>query len=146
MIPEFIDIGAAWKVLPPGVHDASLEEVRERFATNETRSRLFEGFIKACQSLANAGCKVLYLDGSYVTEKRNPGDYDVCWDLSGGVDESKVDPVFFDFSYARKYQKRKYSGEFFPSSFLADGVMTFAEYFRVDKETGLKKGIIRIHL
>ncbi|MHC1781234.1 MAG: hypothetical protein AB9891_00495 [Anaerolineaceae bacterium] len=115
-------------------------------ATNEIRSRLFEGFLKGCESLASAGCKVLYLDGSYVTEKRNPGDYDVCWDLSGGVDEHKVDPVLFDFSYERKYQKKKYGGEYFPSSFLADGVMTFAEYFRVDKETGLEKGIIRIHL
>lgn len=146
MIPDFVDIGASWKVLPPGVHDASLEEVRQRFATNEIRLRLFEGFMNGCESLAIAGCKVLYLDGSYVTEKQNPGDYDVCWDLSGGVDDSKVDPVLFDFSSARENQRRKYGGEYFPSNFLADGIKTFVEYFSVDKETGLEKGIIRIHL
>jgi len=42
MIPELVDIGSPWKVLPPGIHDATLDEVEGRFATNEHRKRLFE--------------------------------------------------------------------------------------------------------
>lgn len=114
MIPEFIDIGAAWKVLPPGVHDASLEEVRERFATNETRARLFDGFIKACQSLASAGCKVLYLDGSYVTEKRNPEDYDVCWDYPAAWMNAKWIRSFSIFRTRESIKRGNIVENFFP--------------------------------
>ena len=40
----------------------------------------------------------------------------------------------------------KYGGEFFPSRLLADGSRTFVEFFQTDKETGKRKGIIRIQL
>lgn len=145
MIPEAIDIGASWKVLPAGMYDATLEEVETRFATNQKRRHLFKGLAKACRALRKAGCKVVYLDGSYVTEKPLPGDYDVCWDPIG-VDVNILDRIFLDFSNGRKSQKEKYFGELFPSSFVADSVHTFLDFFGIDKETGLKKGIIRIHL
>jgi hypothetical protein len=145
MIPEFIDNGGPWKVLPLGIHDSSLDEVKKRFAINKKRKLLYCGFSNACKSLKTAGCKVVYLDGSYVTEKINPGDYDVCWDPSQ-VNINNLDPIFLDFSNNRKNQKTKYGGEFFPSSFKADGVNTFAQFFQIDKETGLGKGIIRLQL
>jgi len=145
VIPVLVDIGASWKTLPPGVHDASPEEVREIFAINLRRKALFKGLIRACKSLKSAGCTVIYLDGSYVTEKSIPGDYDVCWDPTN-VDLSKLDPIFLDLRNGRASQKSKYGGEFFPSSIKADGSNNFVEYFQVDKETGMEKGIIRIHL
>ena len=145
MIPETVDIGASWKVLPNGLHDATLDDVKHRFATNETRRMLYDGLRRACQSLQTAGCTVIYLDGSYVTDKPYPGDFDVCWDPTL-VDPNKLDPVFLDFSDRRKNQKKKYGGEFFPSSIRADGVHTFIEFFRIDKETGSEKGIVRIRL
>lgn len=85
------------------------------------------------------------MDGSYVTDKPNPGDFDLCWDPTH-VNAHKLDPVFLDFSNLRKNQKLKYGGEFFPSSAKADGTHTFIEFFQIDKETGLEKGIIRIQL
>lgn len=145
MIPESIDIGASRKVLPCGVHDATLDEVEVRFATNRRRRLLFNGLRKACSALRKAGCVTVYLDGSYVTDKPFPGDYDACWDPTN-VDSQKLDPVFLDFSKGRKNQKLKFGGEFFPSSARADRVHTYIEYFRIDKETGLDKGIVRILL
>jgi hypothetical protein len=145
MLPEFIDVGGPWRVLPLGIHDATLEEVEERFATNQQRKKLFRGFIKACKSLKSAGCSVLYLDGSYTTEAPYPKDYDVCWNPLG-VDETKLDPVFYDFSNGRQKQKAKYGGEFFLSSAKADGSHLFIQYFQTDKVTGQEKGIIRIYL
>lgn len=145
VIPSLIDIGAPWKVLFPGVHDATLEEVRECFATNLRRKTLFKGLSRACKSLKSAGCTAIYIDGSYVTDKPIPRDFDVCWDPTN-VDSTKLDPVFLEFRDKRAGQKSKYGGEFFPSSVLADGSHNFVEYFQIDKETGLKKGIIRIHL
>ena len=38
-----------------------------------------------------------------------------------GVDTSKLDPVFLKFDDKRASQKKKYGGEFFPSSAKADG-------------------------
>ena len=143
MIPEFVDIGAPWLVLPMGIHTATLKDVEARFATNERRKKLFRGLVKACEALRKAGCTAVYLDGSYVTDLPHPGDYDVCWNTLH-VDVSKLDKVFLERS--RKNQKAKYGGEFFPSSALADGSHRFIQFFQTDKETGLEKGIICIHL
>jgi hypothetical protein len=145
VIPKHIDIGSDWDVLPPGIHDATILEVEVRFATNITRRTLFGGFKLGAKALKNAGCKTIFLDGSFVSEKPNPGDYDVCWDPVG-VDVKKLDPVFLDFSNKRQKQKLKYCGEFFPSSAKADGVLSFVEYFQKDKSTRKGKGIIRIQL
>jgi hypothetical protein len=87
----------------------------------------------------------VYLDGSFVTGKPEPGDFDVCWDPTG-VDPSRLDPVLLDFSDGRKAQQEKYCGEFFPSSARADGRLTFVDFFQVDKLSGEAKGIARIRL
>ena len=62
VLPDLVDIGGPWKVLPPGVHDASLEEVRLRYATNERRQMLFEGFKRGFLVLTAAGCTVVVAD------------------------------------------------------------------------------------
>jgi hypothetical protein len=148
VIPPLIEIGSPWKVLPPGVHDATLEEVKRFYADNSDslrRRTLFKGLRDGCKALKIAGCAVVYLDGSYVTSKPIPGDFDICWDPTN-VNPEKLDPVFLDFSDKRAKQKSKYGGEFFPSSVKADSINTFVDFFQIDKETGQRKGIIRIHL
>ena len=145
MIPDFVDIGSLWKVLPPGIHNATLEEVETRFATSDYRKHLFSGFKNGVMALCKAGCRKIYLDGSFITEKLIPGDFDVCWDDTG-VDDVKLDPVFSDFSNGRKNQKKRFYGEFFPANLLADGRHFFFGYFQTDKYTGNAKGIICIKL
>jgi hypothetical protein len=145
MVPELIDIGGPWKVLPPGTHEASLVDVEASFATNPSRRAMFQGLVTGVEALRRAGCKVLYLDGSFVTEKDFPGDFDACWEPHG-VNPLALDPVLLDFSNGRRRQKQKYRGEFFPSSSRADGTRTFLEFFRVDKYTGEAKGILRLVL
>ncbi len=145
MIPELLDIGATWKVLPPGIHEATLRDIENKFATNAKRKLLYAGLSKGCQALKTAGCNHVYLDGSYVTEKTLPGDFDVCWDPTG-VDVAKLDPTLLDFNNRRRNQKLKYGGEFFPSSASADGSRAFIHFFQIDRETGKEKGIIKIQL
>lgn len=145
MIPGSIDIGGLWNVLPPGIHNATLQEIENGFATNEARTGLFEGLNRGVEVLVDAGCRTIFLDGSFVSDKPYPGDFDVCWDPTG-VSPARLDPVLLDFSQARRRQKSKYGGEFFPSSTQADGSQTFLDYFQIDKDTGRKKGIIRIQL
>lgn len=147
MIPAFIDLpGSPWPVLPAGIHVATLSEVEARFATNPGRRVQFRGLVAALGSLRGAGCTRVFLDGSYVTAKPRPGDFDACWDPKG-VDPAFLDPVFLKFDDHRAAQKAKYKGEFFPSTIPADAVGTiFIEFFQVDRSTGAAKGIIAIDL
>ncbi|MBY0404723.1 MAG: hypothetical protein K2X66_12545 [Cyanobacteria bacterium] len=147
MIPSLITLpGSPWPVLPPGIHQASLDEVSATYATNLWRRELFDGLADGAARLRVAGCPKLYLDGSYVTGKPKPGDFDACWEPNG-VDPEKLDQIFLQFEDFRRAQKTVFKGEFFPSSYKADGPgRTFLDFFQVDKSTGEKKGIIAIPL
>jgi uncharacterized protein DUF6932 len=115
------------------------------FAINRRRRDLFAGLMAAAASLLGAGCGRIYLDGSYVTAKPIPGDYDACWDPTG-VDPAKLDPVFGDFSNSRQPQKNKFKGEFFPSDMPNRPSQPFVEFFQVERFTGKRKGILSILL
>ena len=92
--------GAPFLVLPPGIHWATLNEIETRFIATARRRWLFKGLVNAVDELRNAGCRRLFLDGSFVTAKEKPNDYDGCWDPSGVV-AAKFDPVLLDFSDGR---------------------------------------------
>lgn len=147
MIPSLIPLpGSPWPLLPPGIHQATLEEVELAFATNAWRRQLFSGLVDAAGRLRTAGCQTIFLDGSYVTGKPRPGDFDCCWDPAG-VSRLNLDPVFRNFKNGRAAQKRAFKGEFFPSSmFCVDVGKGFIDFFQLDRFTGKKKGIISISL
>ena len=145
MIPDLIDHGGPWKVLPPGKHGASLDDIEMSFATNEHRKRIFDGMKRGIKSLIVAGCNNVYLNGSFVTNKINPNDYDACWETIG-VDDTKLDPVLLEFDNKRAAQKQKYQGEFFPANFQAKSGISYLEFFQIDKYTGYKKGIIQLSM
>lgn len=147
MIPSPIDLpGSPWPVLPAGIHDATLADVQARFASNPKRRVQFAGFIAALTNLRGAGCRRAFLDGSFVTAKPRPGDFDACWDPAG-VDRTLLDPVLLTFENNRAAQKAKYHGELFPSTIPADRAGTvFVEFFQVDRFTGAPKGIVAIDL
>jgi Family of unknown function (DUF6932) len=144
MIPPLIELpGALHRVLPPGIHWATLTEIGARFATNEHRLKLFVGFTAVAEALQTAGCTTIYLDGSFTTAKELPKDYDGCWEPVG-VMVAKLDPVLLDFTNLRAAQKKKYLGEMFLASAMDISGSTFLEFFQVEKATGQKKGIIGI--
>ena len=145
MIPDFVDIGGIWMVLPPGIHDATLDELGAKLTYNDIRTELFRGFCAGCELLRHAGCKVAYLDGSFVTDKPAPGDFDACWDPVG-VNDTLLDPIFLDFSDGRRRQKERFGGEFFPSSANANGIAPFVVFFQHDRHQSKNKGIIRVRL
>jgi hypothetical protein len=145
MVPDFVSLtGSPWPVLPPGIYDSTLEEVYKRYALNTQRKAQFEGMLKALENLFASGCAQVFLDGSFVTAKPIPNDYEMCWDTRF-VDPDALDPVFFDFSNGRKNQKKKYFGEFFPAA-VKEGLSgkPFLEFFQTDKNTGKPKGIVRL--
>jgi hypothetical protein len=145
MIPDFDGDGN----LPLGIHWAVWTEVTLRFGLTAHRRRLLSGLKVALDQFSAAGCVSFFLDGSFVTAKDHPGDYDACWDVVG-VDPAMLDPVFYDFTdfkKAREAQKRKYFGEFFPAQ-LPEGLSgkQFVDFFQTDKTTGASKGIVGLDL
>ena len=142
MIPEFNRDGT----LPGGIHWSGWEEIESRFGFSERRRELLSGLKSALKALRTAGCRSVYVDGSFVTVKREPGDYDACWDIEG-VDVEILDAVFLDFSDGRRAQKRKYFGEFFPAQ-MPEGATgrLFLEFFQTEKATGKPKGIVGLNL
>lgn len=132
--------------LPPGVHLAEgWDELRERFATNARRRQLLEGFQRACASLRAAGCRRVYLDGSFVTTTEEPADFDGCWSAEG-VDPGLLDPILLEFRDRRSAQKAAFGGELFVAETAAEPAgTTFLDFFQHDRE-GRPKGIVAIDL
>jgi hypothetical protein len=97
--------------------------------------------------LASAGCPAVFLDGSFVTAKHFPADYDVCWETTGVdlVELRSKAPALLSFVNQRALQKAYFLGEFFPANTIADTASpfrTFLEFFQQDKTTGMQKGIV----
>jgi hypothetical protein len=147
MIPRLVDLGrpAPWPVLPPGIHDALLTEIEVRFAITPHRRTLFAGFVRVVQALTAAGCRTVYLDGSFVTGKPHPGDFDGCWELAG-VDPARLDPVLLRFEDKREAQKSKFQGEMFIAEFSGAPGLSFLDFFQIEKFSQRRKGIIRVRL
>jgi len=142
MIPEFGPGGN----LPPGIHWAIWGELHERFGTTPWRRQLLVGLRLALENLRQAGCLTAYVDGSFVSSKSEPGDFDACWE-EAGVDLERLDPILLTFADGRAAQKAKYGGELFPASAIAgfeEGV--FLDFFQTDKDTGARKGIVALDL
>jgi hypothetical protein len=132
--------------LPAGVHEASWQEFVARYGHTPHRLALLAGLKMALDELRVAGCRRVYIDGSFVSAKQSPGDFDACWEIAG-VDLAQLAPTLLTFTNRREAQKRKYGGELFPADWAADAHGTnFLRFFQRDTVTGLPKGIIAINL
>ncbi|MGH9768573.1 MAG: DUF6932 family protein, partial [Blastocatellia bacterium] len=52
---------------PPGIHWATWEEFASRFGSTAHREKLLAGLKAAMENLQQAGCREVYIDGSFVT-------------------------------------------------------------------------------
>ena len=97
------------------------------------------------RDLRAAGCKRVYINGSFVTTKEHPADFDACWEIDG-VDFDRIDETLLSFDAGLRAQKQKYRGELFPADAAADPLGTlFRAFFQHDRD-GNPKGIIVIDL
>jgi hypothetical protein len=142
MMPEFDPDGN----LPPGVYASTWALFVTRFGITEHRRRLITGMKRAFDSLKRAGCRRANVDGSFVTDKECPGDYDACWDPVG-VNAALLEPILLRFENGRLLQKIVFFGELFPSHWPANAAgKRFIDFFQIDKDTGYQKGIVLLNL
>lgn len=74
--------------------------------------KLCEGFLEAAANLKEAGVKRIWIDGSFVTDKENPGEIERCWEYGENVDISTIDPVFLQYHDVSAV-KEKYRLDFY---------------------------------
>jgi hypothetical protein len=95
--------------LPPGIHTATLVEVETKFAYNTKRKELFTGLARVITILREAKCWEIHLDGSYITTKEEPTDYDLCFEPTG---LEKTEELFALLSQ-KEGRKTEYLGDIF---------------------------------
>ncbi len=138
--------------LPPGIYLATILEVEQIFGqSSERRKKLMAGLKTVISIFKKAGVKKIYLDGSFTSNKLEPGDVDGCWSMIG-VNPNKLDKRFWDFKNLEEQEKnRNELRELFGIDFFIMGVIEgrsgklFPIFFQrnLDNEP---KGIIQINL
>jgi hypothetical protein len=124
----------------------SWEDFYQLFGWNSRRQMFLSGISDVLQHLQTIGCRRVYLDGSFVTQKEIPGDYDACWEPAG-VNILGMDPILRNVSPSgRQLQKAKYGGEWFSATQHAtmDG-LSYLDFFQFDRDMNLK-GIVALNL
>jgi hypothetical protein len=140
-IPAFNDEGQ----LPPGEHQATLDEIAFRFGRSSVRrSQLQEGLHNAVTNFKAAGIQRIWINGSFTSDKVEPNDIDGCWEYHSNVDLSILDPVFLMES--RIGMKRKFGLDFFLADWIEGSTgIPFPHFFQVDRN-GHAKGIIVLEI
>ena len=149
MIPPFDPETGA---LPPGDHQATLEDIGKRFGFTPRRRWLLKGLRAAVRAFWSAGIEEIYIDGSFCTEKPDPGDVDGYW-VEPDLDVyDRVDPYWIDFTPifvrpAGKWRWRMWAEhgvEFFiHPAMQATPEEAFPVFFRHDR-AGRPRGLIRV--
>jgi hypothetical protein len=127
-----------------GVHLTDWEDFKKNFGYNQHRQNLLENLLKGLKVLYQYGCKEVCVGGSFVTNKANPVDVDVCYENShmnwNGLKKHYTE--FFDVNDGAKKQKALYKSEFYPYNSYEDYFYTF---FQTDKD-GNRRGMVKLYL
>jgi hypothetical protein len=143
--------------LPEGVHETTLEQLRERLVHNPERVVLWERLQEFLRgAIASGKFSHAYIDGGFITNKSFPEDIDVILQTRaryGTEAFSAMEPFFaegMDAIYAKYSVHLHFWCEGFPGG-LSD-FRRFFQYLRpqdaapLGLKEGARKGIVRITL
>ncbi len=148
-----LDFNPNTGLLEPGEHKVTLKELEEKFSFSDKRKRLIGKLKDIINVLKQINCERIYVDGSFATEKIEPGDIDVCWELSNDPqmriqqlnDLRNIEPLFLLTD--RKKLESKYNADIFPANIRENSSgLLFKDFFQNDKDTNMPKGILLIEL
>lgn len=150
MIPDFINTNTyfEFKILPEGIWETELEEIEQRLLFSGKRIELFDGLKQCLIDLKEVGCKVVFIDGSFVTSKLDPEDVDVAYSPYDGFSWDKLNELHPVFLKNREERKRKYNCDIFDAYSEADNKQTiFRDFYqKIEGIKNIKKGILKINL
>lgn len=141
-IPAFREDG----YLPTGLHEASKEEVIARFGQSTPRREYLMGRLRHWLELARAvGARRFFINGSFVTDKAEPGDVDaVVWlpdDFRAQVEVGNPEAIELQTMLRTREPK-----ELFPahSQEMWEGWVGFFNQTR--EADGRRKGVVEVRL
>lgn len=137
-------------LLPDGVHDATLDEVEDRFGRFQETDRrvgLFATLREFVSALsAESLVEEIILDGSFVTAAADPNDIDLLLVLRVDHDfNAELRPAAYNL-LARKRARRRYGMDVIPVPY-GDSLGEWVEHFHgVRNRPDLRKGLIRLQV
>ena len=138
-------------LLPPGVHDCTLEEVATRFGrfqSSDRRSRLFAALRAFLDELRRSGIfEALLINGSFVTAKAAPNDIDLILVLRTSHSfREDLPPLAYNLVRPAKARKR-WGFDVVVAKADSEAYVAAVDLFQqVRNEPGRKKGLLRITL
>lgn len=146
-IPELDDDG----LLPPGITDCNLDEVRAqfgRFQDSDRRPRLFARLEELVLAMRRSELfEALLIDGSFVTSKAAPNDIDIVAVLRPDHDFERELSMPEYALVSRPLLRRRFGIDVVLArrdSALYDAYVKF--FSRVRDGTHLRKGLLRVRL
>ena len=113
-----------------------------KFGWSNRRRFLIGGMHRALLNLRFAGCTAAMINGSFVSAKDEPGDYDMAFDPIG-MNGILIDPILRRHDDQRKAMKAKYFGDVFPWGAVACATtpVIYRDFFQRDR-SGVAKGVV----
>ncbi len=138
-------------LLPTGVHDCTLREIRERFGNfqgTEERPRLFNKLEELIDAMKQSGMfEAVLVDGSFVTAKAVPNDIDLLAVLSSEHDFEAELSVSQYALVSRPLLRKRFGFDVVLARRDSELYYTFTEFFsRVREMPHLRKGLLRVQL
>lgn len=144
-IPELNEHG----FLPEGIHDASPDEIRERFGRfrrTDRRPELFAKLMVLLSEIRSTGLvKAVIVDGSFVSVKDEPSDIDLILILHADHDDGvELRPFEYNALSKRRVRRRFH----FDMVVVRDGSKAYEEFVLffqgVKGRAEVRKGVIRV--
>jgi hypothetical protein len=138
-------------LLPVGVHDCTLDDIKARFGTfqsNDRRPQLFQKLLALIAELKAAGfARCLLVDGSFVTAEATPNDIDLVLVLPSRHDLSAdLAPAHYNLVSKRRVQKRYGFDILAVREEMSEYDEAIAFFQQVRHRPSLRKGILRVIL
>jgi hypothetical protein len=138
-------------LLPVGIHDCSMEDIRRRFGVfqgSDRRPQLFARFVELADAMRGSGLfESLVVDGSFVTSKPAPNDIDLLAVLRLGHDFQRDLPMAQYGLVARKLLRRRFGFDVVLAEAGSSLYEEYVEFFsRVREAPELRKGLLRLRL
>jgi len=121
--------------------ELTLVEFEQHFVYNALRKEIFKNAIRFLKIFGSCGCTSVYIGGSFVSTKKNPGDIDLCFDFTD-VDREKFNKEFPEFFGQNRYNKlgeicRDLKCHIFTFKREKTDMLKFLNYDRDDNYKGL---------
>jgi hypothetical protein len=144
MIPAFTEQG----FLPPGIHQATVEEFKERFAVfqrSDRRFQIFEYLARFFDQAARSGIvKRIIMAGSFVTAKPESNDFDCIVVLDPAIVGKPLRPFEYHL-VSRHMARRMFGGDIMPALDHSTALQQYPEFFQTTRD-GKRIGIVEIQL